>query len=121
MENEGAHDEETDDEGAHEAGNPSLHMRPQPPYAPSFCEGAHGASDACEGAHGAGNGQAAPDIDAATPPEEVIYSGYNISRMPKDRQPPKPGELSCVVRIREIRRPAISAGPNDSLDDFVAL
>jgi hypothetical protein len=121
MGNEGAHEEETDEEGAHEEHDPSLHMRPQPPYAPSFCEGTYEGLGLPEGAHGAGNEQAAPDIDAATPPEEVIYNGYNISRTPEDRQPPKPGELSCFVRIREIRRPAISAGPNDSLDDFVAL
>ena len=37
MENEGAHDEEPDEEGAHGKGEPSLHhMRPQTPYAPSF-------------------------------------------------------------------------------------
>jgi AAA domain-containing protein/primase-like protein/DNA primase RepB-like protein len=46
-------------------------------------------------------------------------NGYNISRTPEDRQPPQPGELACYVKIREIRHPAISAGPDDGLDDFI--
>jgi hypothetical protein len=55
MDNEGAHDEKKGGKGAHGEGESGLHVRPQPPYAPSFCKGAH---ESREGAHGAGNGQA---------------------------------------------------------------
>ena len=66
-----------------------------------------------------GNGQAAaPAIDMEIgEPGRMAANGYAISHSPEDRRPGP----TCRVTIREIRRPAISAGPNDNLDDFVAF
>ena len=82
----------------------ALHVRPQTPCAPSFCEGAH------EGAHGAHEG-----------------NGYAISTTPENRRPaedPTDLEIPPFLRrenpedLREIRHPAISSGPDDDLADF---
>jgi hypothetical protein len=107
MDKEGAHDEKKGGKGAHGEGESGLHVRPQPPYAPSFCKGAH---ESREGAHGAGNGQAAPGPEA-----EIAANGFAISHRPENRRPLEPGEVTCRVAIREIRHPAISAGPHDRL------
>jgi hypothetical protein len=61
MEDEGAHEEHGDHEGAHERWS-FLHVRPQTPCAPSFCEGAHEDKGLDEGAH-ARNGQDLTDGD----------------------------------------------------------
>jgi hypothetical protein len=50
---------------------------------------------------------------------EIVANGYAISSNPEDRREPEPGQLACQVWIREIRHPAISAGPDDGLDDFI--
>lgn len=55
MEDEGAHEEHGDDERAHERWS-FIHVRPQTPCAPSFCEGTHEDEARDEGAH-ASNGQ----------------------------------------------------------------
>ena len=102
MENEGAHDEEPDEEGAHGKGEPSLHMRPQTPYAPSFLKGTYEGQDYHpEGAHGSG-GHAGTE-------GEIVANGYAISATPEDRHEPEPGQLFARVTIREIRHPAIKS------------
>lgn len=62
--------------------------------------------------------------DLSTPKVDERYlaaNGFAISSSPEDRKPLALGQFTCRVRIHEIRRPGISAGPNDSLDDFVAF
>jgi hypothetical protein len=70
-----------------------------------------------------GEGYSASIIDAATgePKGEIVANGYAISNGTEDRREPEPGQLFARVTISEIRKPAISAGPHDNLDDFVAL
>ena len=74
-------------------------------------------------ASGAGNGQAAPSIDAMAgePKGEIVVTNFAISNNPEERRPLEPGEIACRVTIREIRHPAISAGPDDDLADFAPI
>ena len=54
--------------------------------------------------------------------DDVLHpssNGYAISHSPEDRR--EPGELTCRVRIREVRHPAIKSGPDDDLEDFAAF
>ena len=55
------------------------------------------------------------------PPGVTVANGYAISSTPEDRKPPEPGHIACRVWVREIRHPAIKSGPDDLLDDFVAI
>jgi putative DNA primase/helicase len=64
----------------------------------------------------------APDSAGTVAPSgEMVANGYAISHTPEDRRPLEPGQLACRVWIREIWRPAISAGPNDDLSDFAPI
>jgi hypothetical protein len=51
------------------------------------------------------------------PPGTIVANGYATSSNLEDRKPLEPGEMSCCVWL-EIRHPAISAGPDDNLDDL---
>jgi putative DNA primase/helicase len=71
-------------------------------------------------ASGAGNGQADINAVAGEPEGRIVANGYAISGNPDDRREPEPGQIFARVTIREIRHPAISAGPHDDLEDFTA-
>jgi AAA domain len=74
-------------EGAHE-GEPSLHMRPQAPYAPSFLEGAHEG----KGAYGA-NGHASNDAILG----ELIARGFSCAHC---RGGPATGNDAPTVKVK---------------------
>jgi hypothetical protein len=60
--------------------------------------------------------QAFSEVGGST--DWIVANGYAISTAPEDRRPPAAGARICRVSIREIRHPAISAGPYDDLEDF---
>jgi putative DNA primase/helicase len=98
MDKEGNHDEK----GNHGEGVSSLHACPPTSCLPSKGKGKH------EGEHG-------------TEPSQIAANGYAISSGTDDRKPMEPGQVACKVTIKEIRHPAINAGPTDDLNDFVAF
>jgi hypothetical protein len=51
----------------------------------------------------------------------MVCNGYAISATPEDRREPEPGHLVARVWVKEIRPPAISAGLDDSMDDFAPI
>jgi hypothetical protein len=102
MDGEGNHGRKQGGEGNHES-TLSPHTCPPSPYLPSFVEGNHEG----EGNHG-GNGQTI----TGEPEGEIVANGYA-----QDRKPLEP--LACRVTIRQIHHPAIKAGPDDDLADFV--
>lgn len=57
----------------------------------------------------------------SAPPGRMVCNGYAISATPEDRKPLAPGQLTAKVWIREIRHPAIKAGPDDDLADFAPI
>jgi hypothetical protein len=63
------------------------------------------------------------DSDAVTgePPGPMAANGFAISSTPEDRRELETGHIACRVWVREVRHPAIKSGPDDSLDDFVAI
>lgn len=62
--------------------------------------------------------RAAADSNGSNPEGVIGANGFAISSNPEDRREPEPGQIIARVTIREIRHPAISAGPHDDLDDF---
>jgi AAA domain len=57
----------------------------------------------------------------APPAGVMAANGYAVAHSPDDRRPLEPAQLTAKVWISEIRHPAISAGPDDNLDDFAAF
>ena len=53
--------------------------------------------------------------------DTVIIYPRAISNNPEDPREPEPGQIFARVSIRKIRHPSIKSGPDDPLDDFVAL
>jgi hypothetical protein len=108
MDSEGTYGEEGDgrtDRESDPEGGASSHVCPRPSYVPSQDEGLHGGHPWCEGNHGSADDlHGLSDIQAID--EELRLRG--VYRVP----------VTVEVSIRQIHRPAISAGPNDNLDDF---
>jgi hypothetical protein len=105
---------------SHHDDGTSLHTCPRPPYLPSLDEGKYVGKYGAEGNHGLSDIEAVHEELTAQgePTGEMVANGFAISHSPEDRKPLEPGELGCRIWIRQIHRPAISAGPNDNLDDF---